>query len=471
MGDRSDLLSNSSTPQAIGSGTNLLGNFWRLEGLSPDSTYFFRIVTLNVISGVTNKTYGSTLSFKTLPVKPTVTTLGLTNVLTNAATLQGAVNPNGSPTSFYFEYGPTPSYGSSTVAQDAGSGSNVVSLSAAVTGLTSGQAYYYRAVASNSFGVSYGTDQSFYTGNPPPSSTTLPPGSLTTNSAQLRGSVNPNNSYASSWFEWGTSTSYGSTTRAIATDSMEGYTGFNLGAGSVSGGTGFGNFTRYSVSGGGTFLANNSANQTIDGAKSLGAWAGSGTGVSFRRQISSAQQFGTMVVSARFNVDNTKGFCGFNLKSAAGSGSGGFGVGELVSFGISPVGGNNGILVTDVSGQRVLDLGMDVRNAVIDFQVDFDALNRRYVVGAKFRADATFKKLSGTMSGTGTSVTHIGFANWNTGNNQDFLFDSLEVRGSLPIGGGTSPIAVNNSITGLSANTMYYYRAAAMNLDGGTSYG
>ena len=470
-GDRSDLLSSSSTPQAIGSGTNLLSNFWRLEGLSPDSTYFFRIVTLNVISGVTNKTYGSTLSFKTLPVKPTVTTLGVTNVLTNAATLQGAVNPNGSPTSFYFEYGSTPAYGSSTVAQDAGSGSNVISLSAAVTGLTSGQAYYYRAVASNSFGVSYGTDQSFYTGNPPPSSTTLPPGSLTTTSAQLRGSVNPNNSYASSWFEWGTSTSYGSTTRAIATDSMEGYTGFNLATGSISGGTGFGNFTRYSVSGGGTFLANNSANQTIDGAKSLGAWAGSGTGVSFRRQISSAQQFGTMVVSARFNVDNTKGFCGFNLKSAAGSGSGGFGVGELVSFGISPVGGNNGILVTDVSGQRVLDLGMDVRNAVIDFQVDFDALNRRYVVGAKFRADATFKKLSGTMSGTGTSVTHIGFANWNTGNNQDFLFDSLEVRGSLPIGGGTSPIAVNNSITGLSANTMYHYRAAAMNLDGGTSYG
>lgn len=470
-GDRSDLLSNASTPQSIVSGANLLGNFWRLEGLSPDSTYFFRIVTLNVISGVTIKTYGSTLSFKTLPVKPTVTTLGVTTVLTNAATLQGAVNPNGSPTSFYFEYGSTPSYGFLTAGQAAGNGTNSVSLAAALTGLTSGQLYYYRAVASNSFGVSYGTDQSFSTGNLPPSSTTLAPGSLTTTSAQLRGSVNPNNSYASSWFEWGTSTSYGSTTRVIATDSMEGFTGFNLATSSVSGGTGFGNFTRYSLSGGGTFLANNSTNQTIDGTKSLGAWAGSGSGVSFRRQISSAQRFGTMVVSARFNVDNTKGFCGFNLKSAAGNGSGGFGVGELVSFGISPVGGNNGILVTDSSGQRVLDLGADVRSTIIDFQVDFDALNRRYVVGAKFRADTTFKKLAGTMSGTGTNVTHIGFANWNTGNNQDFLFDSLEVRGSLSIGGGTAPIAVNNSLTGLSANTMYHYRAAAMNLDGGTSYG
>ena len=75
------------------------------------------------------------------------------------------------------------------------------------------------------------------------------------------------------------------------------------------------------------------------------------------------------------------------------------------------------------------------------------------------------------MSGTGTNVTHIGFANWNTGNNQDFLFDSLEVRGSSAIGGGITPIAVNNSLTGLSANTMYHYRTAAMNLDGGTSYG
>ena len=472
-GDRSDLLSNSNVTVSIGSGTDLVASFARAEGLNSDSTYFYRIVAVTTNSSVTNKTYGATLNFKTLPVKPTVTTLGFTNVVTNAATLQGAVNPNGSPTSFYFEYGSTPSYGFLTAGQAAGNGTNSVSLAAALTGLTSGQLYYYRAVASNSFGVSYGTDQSFSTGNLPPSSTTLAPGSLTTTSAQLRGSVNPNNSYASSWFEWGTSTSYGSTTRIHASDYAETYSNFNFSTPNNAGGSGFGNFSRFAAgTGAGTFLANNSPNQTIDGAKSFGVYAGSGTGISFRRPISATAQFGTVIVSTRFNVDNTKGFSGFNLKSAAGSGSGGFGVGELVSFGISPVGGNNGILVTDVSGQRVLDLGMDVRNAVIDFQVDFDALNRRYVVGAKFRADATFKKLSGTMSGTGTSVTHIGFANWNsTGSFQDLMFDGLEVRGSSPIGGGTAPIAVNNSLTGLSANTMYHYRAVAMNLDGGTSYG
>jgi hypothetical protein len=472
-GDRSDLLSNSSSPQAIGNGTTVVGNFARAEGLNPDSVYFYRVVASNTINGTPTKTYGATMNFRTLAVKPIVTTLGVTNATTTAATLQGTVNPNGNPASFYFEYGPTLSYGSATLAQNAGNGTNSLSLSAAVTGLTSGQVYYYRAVASNSFGVAYGSDQSFFTGLPPPATTTLAPTSLSTSGAQLRGSVNPNNSHASSWFEWGTSTNYGSTSRILASDNAEAYTAFNLAGGSVGGGSGFGNFSRYSIgTGAGTWLANNSPNQTIDGTKSWGVYAGTAAGVSFRRPISTTRQFGTMTVSARFNVDNTKGFTGFNLKSANGSGASGFSSGELVSFGIAPSGGNNGILVTDASGQRVLDLGADVRNTIIDFQVDFDAQSRRHVVGAKFRNDTNFKKISGTMSGTGTNVTHIGFAAWNsTGALQDFLIDSLEVKGSSPMGTGSNSVTVSNSLSGLSANTLYNYRVAAMNLDGGTNTG
>ncbi|MFM8658000.1 MAG: hypothetical protein ACKOD5_12855, partial [Chthoniobacterales bacterium] len=290
--------------------------------------------------------------------------------------------------------------------------------------------------------------------------------------ATLRGSVNPNNSFASAWFEWGTTTNYGTNSRIPAADTMEGLAGFNLAGGSVAGGSGFGSYSRYAIgSGAGTFLANNSSNQTIDGAKSIGAYAGTAAGVSFRRSVSTTRQYGSMLVSARFNVDNTKGFAGFNLKSANGSGSSGFGAGELVSFGAAPAAGNNGILVTDSSGQRVLNLGADVRNTIIDFKVDFDAQSRRYVVGAKFRTNASFTKMSGTMSGTGTNVTHVGFANWNTGNSQDLLFDSLQVLGSAPIGGGTSNIAVSNGISSLTANTLYHYRVASMNLDGGITYG
>ena len=39
------------------------------------------------------------------------------------------------------------------------------------------------------------------------------------------------------------------------------------------------------------------------------------------------------------------------------------------------------------------------------------------------------------------------------------------------MGGGTNPIVVSNSLSSLSANTLYHYRVASMNLDGGISYG
>jgi uncharacterized repeat protein (TIGR01451 family) len=469
-GTRSDDLANQTAAQNVGSGSANIAFWAELAGLQPDTTYFFQAVAVNG----SNVVPGSVLSFHTLPVKPTVITLATTNVSVTNAVLPGTVNPNGFESIYFFEYGTNTAFGSVTAAQSAGAGINAVAVNATLSNLAAGQTYYYRAAASNSFGISYGSAQSFSAGLPPPSATTMAPASLTTTSAQLRGSINPNNSSASAWFEWGTTTNYGSTSRILATDTMEGLTAFNLAGGQVSGGTGFGNYTRYGTigTGAGTYLANNSPNQTIDGAKTIGAYAGSAAGVSFRRSISATRQYGSMLVSARFNVDNTKGFSGFNLKSTAGSGASGFGAGELVSFGIAPAGGNNGILVTDSSGQRVLNLGGDVRSTIVDFKVDFDALNRRYVVGAKFRTNANFTTISGTMSGTGTNVTHLGFANWNsTGAFQDLMVDSLQVLGSSALGGGSNAIAVSHTPPPLSANTLYHYRVVSMNLDGGITYG
>ena len=468
-GTRTDDLASRTPAQNVGNGSANIGFWGELSGLQPDTTYFFQAVAVNGSTVVP----GSVLSFHTLPVKPTVTTLATTDVSVTNAVLPATVNPNGSPSIFFFEYGTNASFGAATAAEPAGAGRTAVLVGATLSNLAAGQTYYYRAVASNAFGLSYGSGQSFTAGLPPPSPTTLTPASLTAGSAQLRGSFNPNNSFGSAWFEWGTTTNYGSSSRITASDNAEGYTAFNLAGGSVGGGSGFGNASRYSIgSGAGTFLAGNSVNQTIDGVKSWGAYAGSGTGVSFRRPISTTRQFGTMLVSARFNVDNTKGFSGFNLKSTAGSGSSGFGSGELLSFGLSTNLGNNVIMVTDSNGIRAIDLGADVRNAIVDFKIDFDARNRRYVAGAKFRTNATFTTVRGVMKGTGTNVTHIGFANWNSsGAFQDLIFDSLQVLGSTALGGGTNAITVSNPLSGLSADTLYHYRLVSMNLDGGLAYG
>src|ERR1019366_1049235 len=58
-------------------------------------------------------------------------------------------------------------------------------------------------------GPAYGGDQSFTTLGPPQVST-LPATAVSTGSATLNGTVNPNAWPTTAWFQWGTSINYGS---------------------------------------------------------------------------------------------------------------------------------------------------------------------------------------------------------------------------------------------------------------------
>jgi len=92
---------------------------------------------------------------------PTVTISDATSVAESTATLNGSVNPNGSSTTYYFEYGTTTDYGSTTTSTDAGTGTTSVSVSADLTGLSEGTTYHFRLAATNSVGTSYGDDKTF----------------------------------------------------------------------------------------------------------------------------------------------------------------------------------------------------------------------------------------------------------------------------------------------------------------------
>ena len=116
-----------------------------------------------------NEAEMSALIHEFLP--PTVTTLAATYVDNNSVTLNGTVNPHGSATTYYFEWGTSLSYGNSTGSQAAGSGRIDVAVSADLTGLIPNTVYHYRLVATNSEGPSYGQDMTFYTG--PPGAATL----------------------------------------------------------------------------------------------------------------------------------------------------------------------------------------------------------------------------------------------------------------------------------------------------------
>ena len=146
---------------------------------------------------------------------PTVTTGTFQIISTTSAQLFGTVNPNGLSTTGWFEWGATTSYGNTTSAESLGSGTSVVQMLHTISGLSPNTTYHFRAVGQNSAGTSYGTDMSFTTPPPPvvpPTVTTDPATSVGSSSATLQGTVNPNGSPLTAWFEWGTTTSYGNTT-------------------------------------------------------------------------------------------------------------------------------------------------------------------------------------------------------------------------------------------------------------------
>jgi len=144
---------------------------------------------------------------------PAAVTGAVTTFSDTSATVTGTVNPNGQTTTWHFDYGTSTSYGSSTPATAAGSGTANANVSATITGLVPGTTYHYRFVAANASGTTAGGDGVFTTsGTPAPAVVTAPASGLASTSATLNGSVNPNGRATTWYFEYGTSTAYGSRT-------------------------------------------------------------------------------------------------------------------------------------------------------------------------------------------------------------------------------------------------------------------
>jgi IPT/TIG domain len=112
---------------------------------------------------------------------PAVTGGAPTNETSNGAALSGSVNPEGTPTQAYFQYGldlsqrgpgaSTTLYDQSTTPQPVGTDSSNHPISVPLTGLLPGALYHVRLVAVNSAGTTFGADQTFTTpaaAAPPP---------------------------------------------------------------------------------------------------------------------------------------------------------------------------------------------------------------------------------------------------------------------------------------------------------------
>ena len=161
--------------------------------------------------------YGGDASFRTpLGVMPVVVTGWASDVTTTSALLSGTINPEGIATMGYFYYYSLQTVGEGFSApQFVGSGTDPVPFSLVVTGLAPNTIYNFQASGTNTVGpgAGFGSYVPFATlAQPPPTVQTLAASFVTSINAQLNGSVNPNGAHTFAYFEYGTNTSYGSTT-------------------------------------------------------------------------------------------------------------------------------------------------------------------------------------------------------------------------------------------------------------------
>lgn len=151
---------------------------------------------------------GADAAASAAPAAPAATTGAATDVAQSSATVAGTVNPNGTATSYSFQYGTTTSYGSNTPSTSAGAGTADVAASANLSGLASSTTYHYRVVAVSSAGTTDGADHTFTT-TTPPTVTTGGAARITHTWAGVSGTVNPRGQSTTYYFRYGTTAAYG----------------------------------------------------------------------------------------------------------------------------------------------------------------------------------------------------------------------------------------------------------------------
>jgi hypothetical protein len=198
-----------------------------VSGLTPETTYHYRLIvtTANGTKRAPDQTFAPRAVYS-------LSTGSSSNPEPGSATLNGSFTGDGNDTHYYFEYvdythydptAPDPySAGQTTAAPpgaDAGSGTGTQNVSAIANFSSPYIIYHYRIVATNSFGTSYGSDQTLFSAPPAlPTIDATSASNVTPLSATLNAQVNPGFGPTSVRFEYGTTSSYGS--RTYPTDSI-----------------------------------------------------------------------------------------------------------------------------------------------------------------------------------------------------------------------------------------------------------
>jgi len=136
-----------------------------VSGLQPGRLYTVCLVTANAFGSQA----GPAVTFKTLPETY------VTDASSSSATLHAVLDPEGSTTTYSFQYGTNTTYGPETPPASAGSGSKPIAVEAHIQGLSAGTVYHFRVVGSVGAQAFQGADMTFTT-QPEGSEFSLPDG-------------------------------------------------------------------------------------------------------------------------------------------------------------------------------------------------------------------------------------------------------------------------------------------------------
>ena len=205
---KTNTLGSRTTAQSIGSGFIAISAPTYITGFNANTTYFYRLVAQSALGTATGATYSFETNNNPPPQgnAPTTRTNAATNVSRTSANVNGEANPNGSQTSYWFEYGESAELGNVTAFQSAGAGTASMATSVSLSNLKPLTKYYFRVDAQNQFGTVNGAILNFTTQGPAAPSltaaTTSAASNIATSSATLNGQVNPNGDSTTYWFEY-----------------------------------------------------------------------------------------------------------------------------------------------------------------------------------------------------------------------------------------------------------------------------
>lgn len=435
---------NSTPATPIGDSPSHVNVQAPLAGLTTATLYHFRLVATNALG----TTLGSDATFTTAG-PAAVTTNGANTVTKTAATLTGTVTPDGIATSASFEYGLTTAYGSSTMAQAVGSGTTPVNVQAIVSGLAANTTYHFRVLSTSAAGTVFGADVAFTTDFDPPIIATLLPNNVTMTEATLNARVNPNAAETTVFFQYGATTDYGNVTSSIGvpagtgevdvpttiTDLQPGVRYHYRAAAVNPKGTRFGGDATFTAAGGGTGGGGPTAVPTVatQMARSIGG------------------REATLLGAVNPNGGTTLAYFEYGQTTAYGNQTPPEGVGggpEALGY-TKPITGLQPGTIYHFRLVAANSLGASMGEDV-SFTTSFDPPTVQTGAAA---ASGTFSVLRGTVNPNGGSTTAL-FEYGRT----PALGSSQTVQGILS---GNSDLAVEATISGLVAGTVYYFRITA----------